>query len=106
MAKKMSVFALLATSMTIFCVALYRSTGNGLFLTLAITFGTISYHFIMRLFVGISVNLLLNNHVNYRRKWFQVSGAEQKLYKMMKVKKWKGKMPTFELECFDSTIHT
>ena len=106
MAKKMSVFALLATSMTIFCVALYSNTGNGLFLTLAITFGTISYHFIMRLFVGISVNLLLNNHVDYRRKWFQVSGAEQKLYKMMKVKKWKGKMPTFEPDCFDRTIHT
>ena len=106
MAKKMSVFVLLATSMTIFCVALYSNTGNGLFLTLAITFGTIAYHFIMRLFVGISVNLLLNIHVNYRRKWFQVSGAEQKLYKMMKVKKWKGKMPTFEPECFDRTIHT
>ena len=106
MAKKMSVFALLATSMTILCVALYSNAGNGLFLTLAITFGTISYHFIMRLFVGISINLLLNNHVDYRRKWFQVSGAEQKLYKMMKVKKWKGKMPTFEPDYFDSTIHT
>ena len=106
MAKRMKLIALFAAAITLFCVALYMHTGNGLSLTLAITFGTISYHFIMRLLVGLSIGLLLNNHVNYRRRWFQVSDAETKLYDKIKVKMWKGKMATYDPGCFDSRIHT
>ena len=60
----------------------------------------------MRLLVGYVINRLLNNHVDYRRRWFQVGAAEQKLYQKMRVKKWKGKMATYDPDCFDSRIHT
>ena len=106
MAKKMKLIALLTTAVTVLCTALYINTENGLLLTFAITFGTTSYHLLMRLLVGFSINLLLNNHVDYRRKWFRVSSSEQKLYNNIKVKDWKGKMATYDPDSFDSRIHT
>ena len=106
MAKIMKRIAVLTAVLTFVCAVFCKSTGNGLFLTLAITCGTTAYHFIMRLLVGTSVNLLLNNHVDYRRRWFRVSTAEQKLYRKMGVKKWKGHMPAYDPDLFDPEIHT
>ena len=106
MAKKMKQIALFAVAITIGCVVLYIDTENGLYLTLAITFGTISYHFIMRLFVGCFIDLLLHNHVDHRKRWFQVSAAEQSMYKKIKVKMWKEKMATYDPDSFDCSIHT
>ena len=106
MAKKMKQITLLVVTITIIFIVLCINTGNELCLTLAITFGTISYHFIMRLLVGYFINFLLNNHVDYQKRWFQVSEAEQTIYKKLKVKKWKGKMATYDPSCFDSSIHT
>ena len=105
-AKKMKLMALLSSLITIFCAILYKNSGNDLFLTLMITFGTTAYHFVMRLFTGLIINLLLKNHVDYRKRWFQVSAIEQKLYKKLKVKKWKGKMGTYDPDCFDNKIHS
>lgn len=106
MAKIMKLIAWLSTLLTIFSFVLYRNTENNLILTLMITFGTISYHFVMRLLTGLIINLLLNNHVDYRRRWFQVNTIEQKLYKKLNVKKWKGKIGTYDSSLFDSKIHT
>ena len=106
MARKMKATALLSILFTMLCAVLYRNKGIGLLLTLAITFGTISYHFVMRLLVGLVIDLLLNNHVDYRAKWFQVGDTERKLYEKLKVKKWKGKMGTYDPDCFDSKIHS
>ena len=60
----------------------------------------------MRLLTGWTINRLLNNHVDYRRKWFRVSAVEQKLYQKLKVKKWKGKMATYDPGSFDRKIHS
>ena len=106
MAKTMKAITLVSILMTLLCAALYGYTKNELFFSLLITFVTISYHFVMRLLVGFVIDQLLNNHVDYRRRWFQVSDAEQKLYKWLKVKQWKGKMATYDPSCFDNKIHS
>ena len=106
MAKIMKQTSLISTLLTVIFVILYGNTGSSMIFTLAITFGTIAYHFIMRLITGTVINLLLNNHVDYRKKWFQVSEIEEKLYKKLKVRKWKGKMATYDPSCFDCSIHT
>lgn len=106
MAKGMKTIAWLSTLTAIFCALLHRSTANHIFLPLAITFGTTAYHFLMRLFIGHTLQHLLNNHVNYRAKWFQVRPAEQKLYKKLRVKKWKGKLPTYAPGTFDPHLHS
>lgn len=106
MAKTMKGIALLSVLLTAIFAVLYMGTESGGALTLAITFGTISYHFVMRLFVGFAVNLVLHNHVDYEKKWFRVSAAEERLYQKLKVKQWKGKLGTYDPDCFDSRIHT
>ena len=37
----------------------------------AITFGTICYHFTMRLLVGLTIDRIMQNHANYNHAWFQ-----------------------------------
>lgn len=36
----------------------------------AIAFGTISYHFIMRILVGFMVGYVMNNQADYHRWWY------------------------------------
>lgn len=106
MAKKMKLIAVLSTGIAVIFAGLYGSTENDVILTLAITFGTAAYHFVMRLLIGSVIHLLLHNHVDYRKRWFRVSAAEEALYQKLRVKKWKGKMATYDLGCFDSRLHS
>ena len=106
MDKIMKIFALVSTILTILFVVLFYSFNYNIFYVLAITSGTTAYHFTMRLFVGYSINYFLDNKVNYNRKWFKVSDFEMKLYQILKVKKWKAKMPTYAPETFDLTKHS
>lgn len=79
---------------------------NDTFLTLSITFGTISYHFLMRLAVGFTVDSIFHNKIDYKKSWFCEKKFEKPLYKILKVKKWKDKMPTFSPETFDLKTHS
>ena len=106
MAKVIKISSLLSILLTVlFCVLFYKFN-NGLFYILAITFGTTAYHFTMRLIVGYSVDFILNNKVNYNRRWFKVSKFEMKIYNKLMVKKWKDKMPTYNPELFDISKHS
>ncbi len=69
--------------------------GQGVFLTLLITFATFFYHFAVRLAVGAAVNGITARGVNYNAAWFRQSRAETKLYKLLKVHNWKVKLPTY-----------
>ena len=51
---------------------LYSVTANDTFLPLAITFGTISYHFVMRLWIGWLVRILMRDKADYTRQWYQL----------------------------------
>ncbi len=78
----------------------------GALLTLAITFGVCSYHFVMRLTVGTLVNLVLKDKVDYNKWWFRERKFEKKLFSVLKVKKWKKYMPTFSPNTFDPSKHS
>ena len=80
---------------------LYLQSGAGTAFTLAVTFGTISYHFSMRLAVGAGINAWMRNKADYTRSWYRPRKWEEKLYQVLRVKKWKGKLPTFSPEAFD-----
>ncbi|MBR2877429.1 MAG: hypothetical protein IKC01_09835 [Clostridia bacterium] len=71
-----------------------------LFLSLAITFCTALYHFSMRLFVGTFCQKFVEPRLNCNSKWFKPLKFEKKLYKILKVKKWKSKAPTYSPESF------
>ena len=93
-------------TLTILTVALYNATSIDIILTFAITLGTTSYHFIMRLLVGLVFNQVMRNRADYTKSWYQVSNFENRIYKKLNVKKWKNRMPTYDTRLFDTKIHS
>ena len=81
--------------------AAYYFTGNRGVFSAAITFGTIFYHFAMRLAVGYFIDARYHNHMDYTKKWFQEKTFERRLYDKLKVKKWKKLLPTFTPQYFN-----
>ena len=66
--------------------------------TLFITFLTVSYHFTMRLIVGESVTVICKNR---SFKKLKISRLEERLFKALKVKRWKRFIITAKPEQFD-----
>ena len=106
MRKAIIITAVSAAASTAVFTALYLCTAVDVFLTLAITFGTISYHFIMRLIVGGAVNSTMHNRADLSKPWFQQKAWEKKLYRILRGKKWKGRVPTYRPDFFDLQRHT
>lgn len=92
--------------LTVFTSIVYIICQQGVFLTLAITFGTTAYHLLMRLLVGAVVNRVLNNRVDYRLRWFQPLSFEKNLYAHLKVRKWKKHLPTYDPTLFSTKAHS
>ena len=106
MPKVMKIITMACTSVTLFTMIIYRNSNRGFFLTLAITFGTITYHFVMRLLIGWLVMIFMKNKADYTKQWYQLHPWEKTLYKKIKIKKWKNKMPTYRPEDFSPKEHT
>ena len=91
---------------TIIASILFYCFNRDIYLTLAVTFGTTAYHLGMRMMVGFLYHVFMKNRVDYTRKWFQTCLWEQTLYRRLKVKAWKNKMPTYNREGFSVKEHT
>ena len=76
--KSMMVVAVLAT---IIFTILYRTTENIVMLSLAITAGTISYHFVIRYVVAGIFSSVMQNRADLSKTWYQQRTWEEKLYK-------------------------
>ena len=81
--------------------AIYYFTKNRVIFSVAITFGTVFYHLAIRLAVGYIVNIRYHNQMDYTKKWFTERAFERKLYKIIQVKKWKKRLPTYNPQDFD-----
>lgn len=79
---------------------IYRATDWGIFATLGITSMTICYHFTIRLVIGNIVDAIMRNEADWRKPWFRERKFEKKLYKKLKVKRWKDRMPTVDKNAF------
>ena len=90
MGKLIIITSAVMPAIAVLCTALYLRGGQDVFLTLSITFATISYHFIMRLIVGGIVNSTMHNRADLSTPWFRQRDWERKLYRLLRVKKWKG----------------
>ena len=100
MKKKMEKITLDLAVLSVLFVALWIMYRGELFLILSITFCTALYHFAMRLMVGIICNKFIEPKLNYNSEWFKEKKFEKKLYKFLKVKKWKKFAPTYSPESF------
>lgn len=90
-------FTTIAAGLLTLCFgAGYRHAGAAWLLSAAITFGTIFYHLAMRLVVGAAVPVPKRTD----RQWFRPRSFEPGLYRALRVRQWKGRLPTFLPEQF------
>lgn len=95
------MYCVIATTLIIStaCFVLYYKNiyKNGIILWIGITCFTIMYHLWMRIIMG-NVSKLFK--INYKQAWFRERKFENKFYKLLRVKKWKGKALTYNPELF------
>lgn len=106
MSKKLIWFTALLVAVTVVVSVLYCMGEGEVFLTLAITFGTFAYHFVMRLLVALVFSSVMHNKADYNKRWYRVGKAEMALYNKLKIAGWKGKMPTYDPSQFDPRLHS
>ena len=98
-----------ATVVSLFLTAVFTALSAFRFnwaVSFAITFGTFFYHFAMRLAVGYVLNSIMRNRADYTKSWYQLQPFEKQLYRVLKVKDWKGNMPTYDSTLFDPKLHS
>ena len=94
MKRGMAVIAILSGALTALAVLAYGKLGTAWILSAAISFGTVFYHFAMRLAVGHTLNALFHNRFDYTRTWF------------LGVRHWMGRLPTYSPDTFSRALHT
>lgn len=99
----MTVISLIGLSIS---GAVYYFTGSTALFSAAVTFGTMLYHFAMRLAVGYLIDAKYHNHMDHTGRWFAERAFERELYKQLRVKKWKKRLPTYTPQNFDLTRHS
>ena len=100
----MKTTALVTFSVTVVLALLYRNFHWDWILSAAISTGTTFYHFSMRLLVGSIVPRYITHPSNHQ--WFQQKNFEPKLYALLKVKRWKDRMPTYNPTSFSLQENT
>ncbi len=85
------------------CVYLYLKNGRELYFSGAITCFTILYHIAFRLAAGGLLRRFAKP--NPKSRFFTQKPWEPKLYRFLRVKRWKGKLPTYYPEDFDPRTH-
>ena len=106
MAKWMKRLALLSSALCVTFAVLHTCADSSLYLPFAITFGTTAYHFLMRLAVGFAFDKLMDNKADYTRPWFRVREWEKRLYRFLRVKRWKNRVPSYDPTLFSPDKHT
>jgi len=55
----------------------------------------------MRLLVGLIFDRCMHNRADYSKRWYRQRRFEPGLYEKLRVRSWKGRMPTYESGLFD-----
>lgn len=84
----------------------YRSSRWKIFFSFAVTAGTVCYHFTIRLFCGWVVNYAAAGCLQQDAAWFRQKKWEAGLYRKLRVKQWKKKLPTYVSDNFSMEKHT
>lgn len=94
-----SMILLTAVLSAVFFYVYYSEISErGALLWTGIVIFMIFFHFGLRILFGEITKLF---KINYRHPWYKTRKFEKGLYKLLKVRKWKDKVLTFEPENFD-----
>lgn len=87
------------------CFLLYYTNilRNLVLLWTGVTCFTTIYHLSMRLVMGVVSNIF---RVNHNQWWFREKNFEAGMYKLLRVKNWKGKALTFRPDLYDTKNRT
>lgn len=98
------VIALMLTISAI-CFTLYYGSfmNSRVLLWVGVASFTILYHFWLRIILG---NMTSRFRIRYTAWWFKERRFEQKLYKLLRVRKWKGKVLTYDPDAFSLEQHS
>jgi len=90
---------------SIVCFTLYygKNYNNEIILWTGITTFTIMYHLWMRIIMGNVTKLF---KISNKQRWFKERKFEKGFYKLLRVKKWKGKALTYNPELFSLKDHS
>ena len=105
MKRTMIACAVISSMLTVTLIGWYALSPQEWIETLAITAGTAAYHFDMRLLVGAAWSPL-EHKVNPSAGWFALRRFEPPLYKALRVKRWKARVPTYDPDAFDIRKHS
>lgn len=100
--------ALVTAATTAVLTVVYCRLRLGWLLSCVISFGTTAYHFSMRLAVGYIIPKATDHHFDFYHPWFQPRSWESAFYKKLKIKNWKGKLPTYapgQFSLEDNSLH-
>ena len=106
MARLMKGWATIALGLTLVLMLGATLYPAPVLVALAITAGTVAYHFLMRLAVGTVLARLPGDWRDWHHRWYQPLSFEARLYRRLQVKRWKRYMPTYAPEEFDPRQHS
>ena len=106
MKKKMILITLILLIGFVIFLPIFIVTENAVIEAVTITICVTLYHFAMRLAVGTAVNLIMRNKADHDRAWFREKRFEKKLYKLLRVRKWRKFIPTYSPDTFDTNQKT
>lgn len=84
---------------------LHGRHGQGWMLSCAITFGIIAYHIAIRFLSPVLLTFVFHKQYDCESRWFRQKSWEPGLYKVLKVKRWKGKALTYDPREFSIKLH-
>lgn len=103
------MYCVIGITLIISTICFYLYYGNlkktEIILWIGIIAFTIMYHFWVRIIMG-NVSKLIKKYINYKQWWFKEKSFEKDLYKLLRVKEWKGKALTYNPETFSLKKHS
>ncbi len=102
----MLIAMLISVLGTLLCGYAYLQTTGILAMYMCIIFGTVAVHFLIMHISAPIVFLIFKKRFNYDSFWFIPKRFEKDLYEILKVKKWKTKVPSYDSDEYSLKIHT
>lgn len=103
------MYCVIGITLIISIICFYLYYGNiyktEMILWIGIIAFIIMYHFWVRIIMG-NVSKIFKKHINYKQWWFEEKSFEKNLYKLLRVKEWKGKALTYNPESFSLKKHS
>ena len=92
--------------MCLVCGLCFQRGGQRWLFGCAVTFGVVAYHMLIRFAAPGLLWLIFRRKYDIRHWWFRQKNWEPKLYELLRVRKWKGAVASYDPSEFDLEKHS